>query len=129
MVVDLENPVGPVKLGWNSSDLWRFQPAQPLDHREVKSLSVWLLSSDTFQRLPHQILVWNFRLNMWGSIDNLKWGENRADTPNDFVSQDGDVIINLVNQNNSLEATVDTLGITLVLQRTDGSIEIHGITP
>ena len=66
---------------------------------------------------------------MWGSIDNLKWGENRADTPNDFVSQDGDVIINLVNQNNSLEATVDTLGITLVLQRTDGSIEIHGITP
>jgi hypothetical protein len=66
---------------------------------------------------------------MWGSIDNLKWGENHAGYQNDFVSQDGDVIIYLVNQDDSLETTIDTLGVTLVLQRTDGSVEVHGITP
>jgi hypothetical protein len=66
---------------------------------------------------------------MWGSIDDLKWGENRAVYQNDFVSPDGDVIIYLVNQDNSLEAVIDSIGITLVLQRTDGSIEVHGITP
>ena len=129
LIVDLEEAIGPIKIGWNSSSLWRFQPAQSLDHREVKSLSVWLISSDTSQRLPRQLLVWNFRTNMWGSIDELQWGENRAGYQNDLVSQDGDVIIYLVNQDNTLEATVDTLGITLVLQRTDGSVEVHGITP
>ncbi|HKJ38747.1 MAG TPA: hypothetical protein VJ972_08210 [Anaerolineales bacterium] len=129
LVVDIEKPVGPVKIGWNSSNMWRFQPAESLDHREVKSLSVWLISSDTTQRLPRQLLIWNFRKNMWGGIDDLKWGENRASNQNDFVSQDGDVIVYFVNQDNSLEAIVDTLGINLVLQRTDGSIEVHGITP
>lgn len=129
LVVDMEKPVGPVKIGWNTTQIWRFQPAESLDHREVKSLSVWLISSDTTQRLPRQLLIWNFRTNMWGSIDDLKWGENRAGYQNDLVSRDGDVIVYLVNQDNSLEATVDTLGITLVLQRTDGSIEVHGITP
>ncbi len=128
-IVDIEKSIGPVKLGWNTQKLLRFQPAQSLDHREVKSLSVWLISSDQNQRLPHQLLLWNFKLNMWGSIDNLKWGENRAGYQNDLVSQDGDVILYLVNQDNTLETTVDTLGITLVIQRTDGSIEVHGITP
>ncbi len=128
-VVDLEKSIGPIKIGWNTSTLWRFQPAQSLDHSEVKSLSVWLISSDTNQRLPRQLLLWNFRNNMWGSIDDLKWGENRAGYRNDLVSQDGDVIIYLVNQDNSLETIVDELGITLVIQRVDGSIEVHGITP
>jgi len=128
-VIDLERAFGPIELGWNNSTILRFQPAQSLDHREVKSLSVWLLSSDTSQRLPRQILLWNFRTNMWGSIDEIKWGENRAGYQNDLVSQDGDVIVYLVNQDDTLQSTVDTLGITLVLQRTDGSIEVHGITP
>ncbi len=128
-VVDIQKSVGPIKLGWNTSSLWHFQPAQSLDHREVKSLSVWLISSVTSQRLPRQILLWNFRKNMWGSIDNPKWGENQAGYQNELVSQDGDVVIYFVNQDNTLETIVDTFGITLVLQRTDGSIEVHGITP
>jgi hypothetical protein len=129
LIVDIEKQIGPIMLGWNTSYLWRFQSAESLDHKEVESLSVWLNSSDTSQRLPRQLLIWNFRKNMWGSIDDLKWGENRAVYQNDFVSPDGDVIIYLVNQDNSLEAVIDSIGITLVLQRTDGSIEVHGITP
>jgi hypothetical protein len=129
LVVDLEQPIEHVKLGWGTSSLYRFQPAQALDHREVKSLSLWLISSNTNQRLPRQILLWNFRTNMWGSIDNPKWGENRAGYQNELVSQDGDVVVYLVNQDDTLETTVDTFGVTLVLQRTDGTIEIHGITP
>jgi tetratricopeptide (TPR) repeat protein len=129
LIVDIEKQIGPIMLGWNTSYLWRFQSAESLDHKEVKSLSVWLNSSDTSQRLPRQLLIWNFRKNMWGSIDDLKWGENRAVYQNYFVSPDGDVIIYLVNQDNSLEAVIDSIGITLVLQRTDGSIEVHGITP
>lgn len=129
LIVDLEESIGPVRIGLSTASLWHFQPAQPLDHREVKDLSVWLISSDTSQHLPPQLLVWNFKKNMWGSIDDLKWGENRAGYKNDLVSQDGDVIIYLVNQDNALETTIDTIGITLVLQRTDGSVEVHGITP
>ncbi len=129
LIVDIEKQIGPIMLGWNTSYLWRFQSAESLDHKEVKSLSVWLNSSDTGQRLPRQLLIWNFRKNMWGSIDDLKWGENRAAYQNDLVSPDGDVIIYLVNQDNSLEALIGSIGITLVLQRTDGSIEVHGITP
>ena len=129
LIVDIDKQIGPIMLGWNTSYLWRFQPAESLDHKEVKNLSVWLNSSDTSQRLPRQLLIWNFRKNMWGSIDDLKWGENRAVNQNDLVSPDGDVIIYLVNQDNSLEAVIDSIGITLVLQRTDGSIEVHGINP
>lgn len=129
LVVDLEKSIGPIRIGSNPIGLWRFQPAQSLDHREVKSLSVWLVSSDANQPLPRQLLLWNFRTNMWGSIDNPIWGENRAGYQNDLVSQDGDVILYLVNRDDRSDITVDTLGITLILQRTDGSIEVHGITP
>jgi len=66
---------------------------------------------------------------MWGGNNELRWGENRINYPNDFVSPDGDVYIHFVNQDNTLETIIDTFGITLVLQRTDGSIEVHGITP
>ena len=129
LIVDIEKQIGLIMLGWNTSYLWRFQPAESLDHKEVKSLSIWLNSSDTGQRLPRQLLIWNFRKNMWGSIDELKWGENRAVFQNDLVSPDGDVIIYLLNQDSSLEPVIDSIGITLVLQRTDGSIEVHGIIP
>lgn len=128
-IVDIEKAIEPVKLGWGFDRLWRFQPRQSLDHREVQRLSVWLISSDTSQRLPRQLSLWNFRLNMWGGNNELYWGENRINSPNDFVSPDGDVYIHFVNQDSTLETIIDTFGVTLVLQRTDGSIEIHGITP
>lgn len=128
-IVDLEKPIEPVKLGWGFQGLWHFQPAQSLDHREVQRLSVWLISSDTSQRLPRQISLWNFRLNMWGGNNTLQWGENRINSAGEFVSPDGDVYVRLNNDDDTLETIIDTFGITLVLQRTDGSIEVHGINP
>jgi len=128
-IVDLEKTIGPIKVGPGSPSLWHFQAAQPLEIREVKSLSVWLISSDTSQRLPIQLFVLNFRKNIWESVEDLKWGENRAGNQNELVSGYGDVFIYLVHQDDALEITVDALGITLVIQRPDGSIEVHGITP
>ena len=128
-IVDLEKPIEPVKLGWGFQGLWHFQPAQSLDHREVQRLSVWLISSDTSQRLPRQISLWNFRLNMWGGNNTLQWGENRINAAGEFVSPDGDVYVRLNNDDDTLETIIDTFGITLVLQRTDGSMEVHGINP
>jgi tetratricopeptide (TPR) repeat protein len=129
IIVDPEKPIEPVKIGWGFSALWRFQPAQPLDHREVQRLSIWLISSDTSQRLPRQISLWNFRWNMWGGNNELHWGENRINAANEFVSADGDVYIRLASDDDTLETVIDTFGITLVLQRTDGTVEVHGITP
>jgi tetratricopeptide (TPR) repeat protein len=128
-ILNIDDSVAPVKLGWGFSGLWRFQPAQSLDHREVQRLSVWLNSTDTSQRLPRQISLWNFRNNMWGGPNELHWGENKINTPDEYVSPDGDVYVYLINDDDTLETTIDELGITLVLQRTDGSIEVHGITP
>jgi tetratricopeptide (TPR) repeat protein len=128
-ILDLEQPIEPVKIGWGFSVLWHFQPAQALDHREVQRLSVWLISSDTSQRLPRQISVWNFRNNMWGGNNDLHWGENRINAPNEYVSPDGDVYIRFASDDDTLETIIDTFGITLVLQRTNGSIEVHGINP
>lgn len=128
-VVDIEKPIEQLFLGWGFQGLWLFQPAQPLDHHEVQSLSVWLISSDTSQRLPRQLSLWNFRSNMWGGNNELHWGENRINFPNEYVSPDGDVYIRLDNQDDTLETLIDTFGVTLVLQRTDGSIEVHGIVP
>jgi tetratricopeptide (TPR) repeat protein len=128
-VVDIETKIEPVKLGWGFDRLWHFQPAQSLDHREVKQLSVWLISSNTSQRLPRQIFLWNFHSNMWGGNNELHWGENRINYANEYVSPDGDVYIHFVNQDSTLETSIDTFGITLILQRTNGSIEVHGITP
>jgi tetratricopeptide (TPR) repeat protein len=128
-IIDLEKPIEPVEIGWGFSVLWHFQPAQSLDHREVQRLSVWLISSDTTQKLPHQISLWNFRNNMWGGNNNLYWGENKIDRANEYVSPEGDVYIKFASDNDSIETTIDTFGITLVLQRTNGSIEVHGITP
>lgn len=128
-VVDLETAIEPVKLGWGFDRLWHFQPANSLDHREVQRLSVWLISSDTSQRLPRQISLWNFRSNIWAGNNELQWGENRINFPNEYVSPDGDVYIHFVNQDSTLETIIDTFGITLILQRKDGSIEVHGITP
>jgi tetratricopeptide (TPR) repeat protein len=128
-VLDIEKPIEPVKIGWGFSVLWHLQPAQSLDHREVQRLSVWLISSDETQRLPRQISLWNFRSNMWGGNNDLHWGENRINFPNEYVSPDGDVYVRFESDDDTLETTIDTFGITLVLQRTDGSIEVHGITP
>lgn len=128
-VVDLEKAIEPLKLGWGFDRLWHFQPAQSLDHREVKQLSVWVISSNTSQRLPRQIFLWNFHSNMWGGNNELHWGENRINYANEYVSPDGDVYIHFVNQDSTLETIIDTFGITVILQRKDGSIEVHGTTP
>jgi len=128
-IIDLEKPIEPVKIGWGFQAWWHFQPAQSLDHREMQRLSVWLISSDTSQRLPRQISLWNFRNNMWGGNNELHWGENRINFPNEYVSPDGDVYIYFASDDDTLETTIDTFGITLVLQRTNGSVEVHGITP
>ena len=66
---------------------------------------------------------------MWGGVEKLKWGENRLEFQNEYVSPDGDIIIHFLNQDNTLETTINTLGITLIIQRLDGSVEVHGITP
>ncbi len=66
---------------------------------------------------------------MWGGNNELHWGENRINYANEYVSPDGDVYIHFVNQYSTLETSIDTFGITLILQRTNGSIEVHGITP
>jgi hypothetical protein len=66
---------------------------------------------------------------MWGGNNDLHWGENQINSPNEYVSPDGDVYIRLTNDDNRLETTIDRFGITMILKRTDGSIEIHGITP
>lgn len=129
MVVDMEKTVGPIPIAENYYGLWRFQAAESLDHSDVQQLSVWVQGSDTTQRLPRQLLLWNFRTNMWGGVEELKWGENRLGLPDEYVSQDGDVIVQLSHQGDNLSTTIDSLGITLVLQRTNGSIEVHGITP
>jgi tetratricopeptide (TPR) repeat protein len=128
-IFDLEKPIEPIKIGWGFSVLWHFQPAQSLAHRDVQRLSVWLISSDTTQRLPRQISLWNFRNNMWGGNNDLHWGENRINRPNEYVSPDGDVYIRFASDDDTLETTIDTFGITLVVQRTNGSIEVHGIAP
>jgi hypothetical protein len=129
LIINLEHSIGPTKIDPGSTITWRFQPAQALDHREVKSLSVWLISSDTNQRLPNQFLLWNFRTNMWDNIDNPKWGENQVGNQNELVSQDGDVIIYFANTDKTMDIFIDKFGITLVFQRADGSIEVHGFTP
>ncbi|WKZ47232.1 MAG: tetratricopeptide repeat protein [Anaerolineales bacterium] len=127
--VDIDKPVEQVALGWGYGRLWRFQPSKSLDHRAVQRLSIWLISPDTSQRLPRQLFLWNFRANTWDSSDELHWGENVISSPNDYVSPDGDVYIHFLNQDTSLKTIIDSFGITLVLQRSDGSIETHGITP
>jgi hypothetical protein len=66
---------------------------------------------------------------MWGGNDELHWGENRINAANEFVSPDGDVYIRFESDDQTLETVIDTFGITLVLQRTDGTVEVHGITP
>ena len=66
---------------------------------------------------------------MWGGNNTLQWGENRINAAGEFVSPDGDVYVRLNNDDDTLETIIDTFGITLVLQRTDGSMEVHGINP
>lgn len=127
--VDMDKAIESVSLGWGYGRLWRFQPSRSLDHREVRRLSVWIISSDTSQRLPRQLFLWNFRSNRWGGTSELHWGENVIDSPNDYVSPDGDIYIHFLNQDTTLQTVIDSFGITLVLQRTDGSIELHGISP
>jgi tetratricopeptide (TPR) repeat protein len=130
-IVDLEKTIGPIEIkkGSNFDWRWQFQAAQSLDHREVKKLSIWLNSSDTSQGLPRQLYLWNFRNNMWGGVEELKWGENPVDYPNEYVSPDGDVIVYVFSHDGVLNTTIDSLGVTLIVQRTDGSIELHGVTP
>jgi hypothetical protein len=129
LIVDIEKAIEPVQIVWGFDKYWHFQPAQSLDHRQVQRLSVWLISSDTSQRLPRQISLWNFRNNMWGGNNELNWGENRINYPNEYVSPDGDVYIHFMSDDPTLETTIDKFGITLTLQRTDGSMEVHGIVP
>ncbi|HEX2994291.1 MAG TPA: hypothetical protein VHP14_05685 [Anaerolineales bacterium] len=129
LIIDLESALEPVQIVWGFDKYWHFQPAQSLDHSQVQRLSVWLISSDTSQRLPRQISLWNFRNNMWGGNNELYWGENQINYPNEYVSPDGDVFIHFASDNPTLETTIDKFGITLTLQRTDGSIEVHGIVP
>ena len=128
-VVDLETGTGPMTLGRNQELMLRFQPAHPIDYILAQSLSVFLQPKDKNQENTIQILLYDFETGSWTVVNDTKWGETDLDFAWKYVSPDGDVYARIGNTSQDQIVELKNFGVQMAVMKSDGNVELHGVTP
>ncbi len=123
--VDLATGTGPLILQPNAYPSFSFQPATPLQIKSVQFLKFHLNSGSNVGQTPLQLYLWNPGSGGWGMV-NLKWGENLLANPERYVNSQGEVLIGIRNPSDQV-IRVDNVGITLGVQKPDGTSVVHGL--
>lgn len=125
IIVDLETGTGKLTLLPNDYPLLRFQPAEPIPVKEVKSLVVHLFPSSPKNQNPDiQIYFWIPRSGGWRYIAPT-WGANPIEQSRDYVLPEGDIFLAIRNWG-SETVTFETITVTLVVETFDGAIKTYG---
>lgn len=125
MIVDLATGTGKLTLLSNDYPLLRFQPAEPIPVKEVKSLVVHLIPASNEMRNPDiQIYFWVPKGGGWRYIAPT-WGDNVIDLASDYALPEGDIFLAIRNWGTET-VTFDNVMLTLVVETQDGAIKTYG---
>ena len=76
----------------------QFTPILPVEFSEVKSLVLHLDGQAHGTSVTGIILsIWNYDLDTWEKLDDLRWGDNTLDNPDRYVGTDGSLRLNLIS--------------------------------
>ncbi len=125
LIADLATGTGKLTLLPNDYPLIRFQPAEPIQVKQVKSLVVHLISASNETTDPDiQIYFWAPRGGGWRYIAPT-WGDNPIDQSKDYVLPDGDIFLAIRNWG-SETVVLENVTLTLVVETQDGAIKTYG---
>ena len=125
IIVDLATGTGKLSLLPGDYPLLRFQPAELIPVKQVKSLVVHLIPTSGETTNPYiQIYFWVPRGGGWQYIAPT-WGDNSIDRPKDYVLPDGDIFLAIRNWG-SETVVLDNVMLTLVVETLDGAIKTYG---
>jgi tetratricopeptide (TPR) repeat protein len=125
IIVDLARGAGKLTLLPNDYPLLRFQPAEPIAVKQVKSLVVHLSSASNETANPDiQIYFWVPRGGGWRYIAPT-WGDNPIDQAEDYVLPDGDIFLAIRNWG-SQTIEFNNVTLTLVVETQGGAIKTYG---
>ena len=125
LIADLATGTGKLTLFPNDYPLIRFQPAEPIPVKQVKSLVVHLISASNQTTDPDiQIYFWAPRGGGWRYIAPT-WGDNPIDQSEDYVLPEGDIFLAIRNWG-SETVVLENVKLTLVVETQDGAIRTFG---
>ena len=125
IIVDLATGTRKLTLLPNDYPLLRFQPAEPISVKQVKSLVVHLIPSSNETTDPDiQIYFFVPRGGGWRYIEPT-WGENPIDQARDYVLPEGDIFLAIRNWG-SETVVLNNVTLTLVVETQDGAIKTYG---
>jgi tetratricopeptide (TPR) repeat protein len=125
MIVDLATGSGNLTLLPGDYPLLRFQPANPIPIKQVKSLIVHVIPAGDETTNPDiQIYFWVPRGGGWRYIAPI-WGDNPIDRSEDHVLPEGDIFLAIRNWGTKT-VVLDNVTVTLVVETLDGAIKTYG---
>ncbi len=95
----------------------RYTPAVALDFESVKSLTLHLTSYGLTGSTGLMIRLLDQSEGRWVELDNPGWGDTAINVPARFVGQDGHIDVQIENPSFQNSVTIETLDLTLVVQR------------
>jgi len=125
IIVDLATGMGKLTLLPNDYPLLRFQPAEPIPVKQVKSLVVHLIPALQESTNPDiQIYFWVPR---GGGVRYIApvWGDNPIDQAEDYLLPEGDIFLSIRNWGTET-VVLDKVTLTLVVEILDGAIKTYG---
>ena len=125
IIVDLATGMGKLTLLPNDYPLLRFQPAEPIPVKQVKSLVVHLIPALQESTNPDiQIYFWVPR---GGGVRYIApvWGDNPIDQAEDYLLPEGDIFLSIRNWGTET-VVLDKVTLTLVVETLDGAIKTYG---
>jgi hypothetical protein len=109
----------------NDYPLLRFQSAEPIPVKQVKSLVVHVIPAGNETTKPDiQIYFWVPRGGGWRYIAPM-WGDNPIELPQYHVLPEGDIFLAVRNWGTSTVEIVNVT-VTLVVETLDGAIKTYG---
>lgn len=124
-IVDLGTGTGKLTLLPNDYPLLRFQPAESIPVKQVKSLVVHLIPASNEMRNPDiQIYFWVPRGGGWRYIAPT-WGDNPINQAPDYILPEGDIFLAIRNWGKET-VVFENVTVTLVIETQDGAIKTYG---
>jgi tetratricopeptide (TPR) repeat protein len=124
IIVDPASGTGRFTIYGYSTLLFRFQPAQTVQVKYVKSLSLRLSAGELIGPSALPLELWNPYTGGWNLIDTA-WGYNQIDQPKQYVLPGGDLFVSLYNPYPN-PLLLDDLSISMEVQTPDGQALVIG---
>lgn len=106
--------------------VFHFQPEHAISAQQVDQLTIHLESPNPVQQVNLTIQIWSPSDGTWVYINNPKWGDNPVPTGKQYMTQTGEVYIQIENTGSHV-VYLDNLGYTCQITLKDGSKLDYGL--